>query len=164
MASKASRPVSVSQSEACISLAKNPETSAPWSPPRSTPVSTERQMHRRRTLKSSMTPTASLPRSCWCSAILCTRALVAPPRENVSSVSVLRKKPTNTETNSSMPARMPAGHNAGDILAYAVRNAGGILHELKYNRARRKAPKHEDEPGRMQLFRVDIRMYLCSDK
>src|SRR5215210_3887510 len=64
----------------------------------------------------------------------------------------------------STPARLPAGHNAGDVLVYAVRNAGGILHEPKYNRARCNAPKHDDETGRMQLFRVDIRMYLCSDK
>src|SRR5215212_1776366 len=63
----------------------------------------------------------------------------------------------------STPARLPAGHNVGNVLVYAVRDAGGILHEPKYNRARRKAPQHA-EAGPMQLFRVDIRMYLCSDK
>ncbi len=64
----------------------------------------------------------------------------------------------------STPARLPAGHNVGNVLVYAVRDAGGILHEPKYNRARRKVPQRDDEADLMQLFRVDIRMYLCSDK
>src|SRR5215204_573732 len=51
------------------------------------------------------------------------------------------------------PARLPAVHNVANVLAYAVRNAGGVLHEPKYNRARCKAPKNDDETGRMQLFR-----------
>src|SRR5829696_6044388 len=41
----------------------------------------------------------------------------------------------------STPARLPAGHDIGDVLVYAVRDAGGILHEPKYNRDRRKAPR-----------------------
>src|SRR5918994_7416441 len=61
----------------------------------------------------------------------------------------------------STPACLPAGHNVGNVLVYAVRDAGGILHEPKYTRARRKAPRRG---GSMQLFRADIRMYQCSDK
>src|ERR687897_1104013 len=60
----------------------------------------------------------------------------------------------------STPARLPAGHNVGNVLVYAVRDAGGILHEPKYTRARRKAPRRG---GSMQIFRADIRMYQCSD-
>src|SRR5919112_2033323 len=50
----------------------------------------------------------------------------------------------------STPACLPAGHNVGDVLVYAVRNAGGILHGPKYNRARRKAPaaKHRNATSR----------------
>ena len=61
-------------------------------------------MHRLRTLKSSMTPTASLPSSCWHSAIFSTSARGrATPAVGLDGLR-LRRKPTKTETSSSMPA------------------------------------------------------------
>ena len=132
------------QSEACISLAKNPETSPPSSPPRSTRRLDRAPDARRRTLKSSMTRPRPCPdragaRRSW------DHSPGRATRLKVSTVSVLRKKPTNTETNSPygecghrpllVVSRLRAcqSHNVGNILVYAVRDAGRHLHEPKYN-------------------------------
>jgi hypothetical protein len=105
VASKASRPCSVTQSEAWISLTKKAATSSPGMPAKSTPSSTEFHTHRRRTEKSSITPTASRPRSCCPSAIRATRDRISPPRLKLSTPRGLSRNPAKTSINSSiMPA------------------------------------------------------------
>src|SRR5919106_3222208 len=68
----------------------------------------------------------------------------------------------------STPACLPAGHNVGDVLVYAVRNAGGILHGPKYNRARRKAPaaKHRNATSRRGPcnYFASPYVYMCASR
>src|SRR3954452_21710883 len=47
----------------------------------------------------------------------------------------------------STPARLPAGHYAGNVLVYPVGDAGGALHATKYNPARHATPEGaRDQP------------------